>query len=811
MYKIKNYTLILALAVLVSSQCQGPENELRSTIDFGGDWKFYLAENNENIDNLPRDSAWLELDLPHDWSIEGEFNPDHPATPGGGALPGGIGWYRKTFLLAEENHGKKIFIDFDGIYRNSEVWINGQFLGFRPNGYISFRYDLTPHLKFGTATNEIIVRVDNSMQPNSRWYSGSGIYRNVRLVITPEVHVDHWGTFISVSEIRSDTALVSVKTSIRNSSSENRNITLLTSVFDRIGHEVAAGQLDLLIPGDTVSEIRQNLILTGINHWTLDDPYLYTALSEVSLEEKPVDAVRTPFGIRHFSFDPEKGFFLNGKPVKINGVCMHHDLGCLGSAVNKRALERQIEILKSFGCNSIRTSHNPPAPELLDLCDRMGILVMDEAFDMWKLAKSRFDYHMYWDEWAARDLADFVRRDRNHPSIICWSIGNEIREQWDSTGTNMARELASIVKSLDPTRPVTSGLNSPAPHNYIIRSGSLDLIGFNYHHEDFEDFPLNFPGQCFIAAETTSALATRGSYDMPYDSIRVWPVRWDVPFRSGNPDHTCSSYDNCHVPWGSTHEDILKLMNRHDFISGVYVWTGFDYLGEPTPYWWPSRSSYFGIVDLAGFPKDAYYLYKSRWTTEPVLHIFPHWNWQEGDTIDVVAYTNCQEAELFLNGTSFGTKTFDNDKLHLHWKVPYTAGELKAIGRTNGVTVLEKYVRTAGPPARIELTPDRDLLLAGTKDLSFVTITVTDQDGNMVPDADHLIQFSIEGPGIIAGVDNGNPVSHEPFRAESRKCFNGKCLLVLRSADRPGRLHVTASAAGLETESVVLRAVKHVR
>jgi beta-galactosidase len=797
--------LLLLLLALNASQCSRPVKNLRTTIDFTGEWKFYLDREERTIDNLPDDTAWTEINLPHDWSIEGEFSPDNPATPGGGALPGGIGWYRKIFQLEEQNRGKKIFIDFDGVYRDSEVWINGHYLGFRPYGYISFRYDLTPHIRFGEVPNEIIVRVDNSLQPNSRWYSGSGIYRNVRLVIVPEVHVDHWGTFITTSGMRDDSVLVTIKTRIRNASGHPGNVSLRTHILDPQGYEMATDRSDVQIPGDTATEILQEIALAGARFWSVEDPYLYTSRSEVLLEGVPVDEMETPFGIRFFRFDPERGFFLNGKPLKIKGVCMHHDLGCLGTAVNTRAMQRQLEILKSMGCNSIRTSHNPPDPGFLDLCDRMGFLVMDEAFDMWKLKKTRFDYHMYWDQWGLRDLEDMVLRDRNHPSIIVWSIGNEIMEQWDSSGTRMARELASLVKSLDSTRPVTSGLNEPAPSNYICRSGALDLVGFNYHLEDIKKFPVNYPGQKFIATETTSALATRGSYDMPSDSIRIWPPAWYLPFREGNPDHTCSAYDNCHVPWGSTHEEVLLLMELYDFISGIYVWTGFDYLGEPTPYSWPSRSSYFGIVDLAGFPKDAYYLYKSRWTDEPVLHLFPHWNWNTGDTVDVVAYTSCAEAELFLNGESQGIRTIEEDRLHLHWRVPFRPGTLKAIGSRDGVPVLESVVRTAGPPEKIELAPDRNRLSADKKDLSFITVTVTDKHGIPVPDADHLIRFSIDGPATIAGVDNGNPVSHEHFRAEFRKCFNGKCLLVVRAGDSPGVVHVRASSAGLEPAVIQLR------
>jgi beta-galactosidase len=794
--------LILAFSL---SQCRRPAQELRSIVDFTGEWEFYLDPDDASPETLPGDSAWRMLDLPHDWSIEGDFSKDNPATPGGGALPGGVGWYRKIFDLDEQQKGRKVYVDFDGIYRNSEVWINGHYLGFRPNGYISFRYDLTPYLRFGDIANEILVRVDNSMQPNSRWYSGSGIYRNVRLVITHPVHIDHWGTFVSVYGVRADTAALNIRTDIRNDSGQPATVTLITHILDPSGSETAIEKTEVTVPLDTSATVVQDITLKVARFWSPDAPVLYTSHSEVLLDGIPVDELDTPFGIRTFRFDPAKGFFVNGQALKIRGVCDHHDLGCLGSAVNTRAMERQLEILKAMGCNAIRTSHNPPDPGLLDLCDRMGFLVMDEAFDMWKRGKTRFDYHMYWDEWSHIDLRDQVLRDRNHPSVIIWSIGNEIWEQGDSSGTRIARELTSLIKGLDPTRPVTSALNDPVPNNFIYRSGALDLVGFNYHEEYWKDFPENFPGQCFIASETTSALATRGSYDMPSDSIRVWPKAWYIPFRGGNPDYTCSAYDNCHVPWGSTHEKILRMMEQYDFISGIFVWTGFDYLGEPTPYPWPARSSYFGIVDLAGFPKDAYYLYKSRWTDEPVLHLLPHWNWKEGDTVDVIAYTNLPEVELFLNGESQGIRNLGPEVLHLRWRVPFRPGELKAIGRKEGAEVLETQVRTAGPPARIELAADRNLLACDKKDLSFITVTVTDRDGNPVPDAGNLIRFAVEGPAGIAGVANGYPASHEHFKADFRKCFNGKCLLVIRAGDSPGQVRVTASSASLEPATIHLR------
>ena len=483
-----------------------------------------------------------------------------------------------------------------------------------------------------------------------------------------------------------------------------------------------------------------------------------------------------------------KGFFLNGKPVKINGVCNHHDLGSLGAAINTRALERQLEILKTMGANAIRTSHNPPAPELLDLCDRMGFIVMDEAFDMWKKEKTKFDYHLDWDEWHKRDLEDMVLRDRNHPSVFIWSIGNEIREQGDSTGTTIAGELAEIVKSLDQTRPITSACDHPYSGNYIIKSGALDLIGYNYHQQEFADFPTTFPGQKFIGTETVSALATRGSYDMPSDLIRRWPKRWDLPFTEGNADYSCSAYDNCSAPWGSTQEETWKIIKKNDFFSGMFIWTGLDYLGEPTPYPWPARSSYFGIVDLAGFPKDAFYMYQSEWTSKPVLHIFPHWNWKQGDPVDVWAYFNSDEVELFLNGKSLGTKRKAGDDLHVMWRTLYEPGTLKAVARTKGKVVLTQEIRTAGPPAKIVLTADRRVIKADGRDLSFITITVVDESGTVVPSADNLIKFQFTGEGSIAAVDNGSQISHEPFKADYRKAFNGMCLAIIQSKGKAGRI-----------------------
>jgi len=783
------------------------------TASFNTDWKFYLGEANDAAVENFNDAAWRHVQLPHDWSIELPFDSASPTGTGGGALRGGIGWYRKTFTLPPTSKGKNIFIDFDGVYCNSEVFINGHSLGIRPNGFISFRYNLTPYLKFDNQANIIAVKVDNSQQPNSRWYSGSGIYRNVWLVTTNTIFVDHWGTSITTAAVTEQSAGVNIKTTINNSNATAARLMVKTSIYDDMQKLVNSTTSDQSFNANEVTALLQHLTVTRPMLWSVEHPHLYKAVTTLQANGKIVDTYTTIFGIRYFNFDANNGFFLNGKSLKIIGVCDHHDLGCLGTAINTRALERQLEILKAMGCNGIRTSHNPPAPELLDLCDKMGFIVMDEAFDMWKKQKNKYDYHLNWDEWHKKDLEDQVLRDRNHPSVFIWSIGNEIPEQWsgrdgaDSSGLVIARELAAIIRTLDSTRPITSAMNDPQPRNAIYRSGALDLVGFNYHHRDFKTFPEKFPGQKFIATETVSALQTRGHYDMPSDSIRRWPSRWDKPVTDANADLSCSAYDNCSAPWGSTHEETLKELLKYNFASGMYIWTGFDYIGEPTPYPWPARSSYFGIIDLAGFPKDVYYLYQSLFTSKPVLHIFPHWNWKAGQTVDVWAYyNNADEAELFLNGKSMGTKKKTGDDLHVMWRVPYEPGTIKAVSRKNGKTVLEKTIHTAGPAAKLVVSADRNIVHAGGNDLCFVTVKVVDKNGNMVPDADHLIKFELQGNAAIAGVDNGSPVSMESFKANSRKAFNGMCLAVIAPDGKPGSISLKANAEGLSSASVTITA-----
>lgn len=825
--KLTQTVIMGVCCMLFLGACSSLSSESRERLSFNDGWLFSLAD--DSLAARPEfvDSGWRKLNLPHDWAIEGDFSQDNPSGTGGGALPGGVGWYRKTFVAENKDKGKHFRIEFDGVYMNSEVFINGTCLGKRPYGYISFSYDLTPYLKWGEK-NVIAVRVDNAEQPNSRWYSGCGIYRNVWLLKTGDVCVAEWGTYVTTAKVDGQGASLNLVTTLENTGKENADVTVRSVLKDAEGKEVAQAESPANVVAEKSAEIAQKLQVTSPQLWDVEHPYLYSLVTEVMKGGQCVDRYVTPVGIRTFSFDATKGFVLNGKPTKINGVCMHHDLGCLGAAVNVRAMERQLQMLKEMGCNGIRCSHNPPAPEWLDLCDRMGFIVMDEAFDMWRKKKTAYDYSLYFNEWHERDLHDFILRDRNHPSVFMWSIGNEVLEQWSdaqadtlsleeanlilnfghsadmlakegevSVNSLLTKKLADFVKALDPTRPVTAGCNEPNPANHLFRSGALDIIGYNYHNVNIPDVPRNFPGKPFIITESNSALMTRGYYRMPSDEMFIWPERWDKPFYDAT--FACSSYDNCHAPWGNTHEENLLLTKKNDFISGQYVWTGFDYIGEPTPYGWPARSSYFGIIDLAGFPKDVYYLYQSEWSNKQVLHLFPHWNWTAGQDVDMWCYYNqADEVELFVNGKSQGVKAKDENHLHVVWRVKYEPGSVKVVARKNGKVVGEEEIRTAGEPKKIRLTPDRNTLNADGKDLSFVTVEIVDAEGNLCPLADNLVHFEVEGNLFIAGVDNGSQTSMERFKDNKRKAFNGKCLVVLQNDGKTGAARLKAVAEGLE-------------
>lgn len=828
--KRHNFSLFIFLLSLVL----GTECFARQVERFDFNWKFTLADSAFNASATTfDDSKWRTLNLPHDWSIESDFGKDYPATAGGGALPGGIGWYRKSFTANTTDKGKKFFIEFDGIYRNSEVWINGKLLGKRPNGYISFRYDMTPYVRFGQ-TNVIAVKADNAKQPNSRWYSGSGIYRHVRLLTSNPVYVAYNGTYVTTPKVSASEAEINVETTLRNDKSELAMVTVEQSLYDAAGKLVAQTTTNTPVKAKHSQTTKQQLKVVTPTLWDIESPYLYTLVTRLKSGKTEVDRYETTVGLRSFSFDVHKGFILNGKQIKINGVCNHHDLGALGAAINERALERQLEIMKAMGVNGIRTSHNPPAPELLALSDKIGFIVMDEAFDIWRKKKSTFDYALDFEKWHKQDLIDQIVRDRNHPSVFIWSIGNEVVEQWgeekekaigdmdlqqanillnnrkvdhsDANGklgknAQLTKHLADITKATDPTRPVTAACNGTDDKNPLFLSGALDIIGFNYHENEYEGITARHPNNPFIVTESVSSLNTRGYYVNPSDSIIVCPKRWDIPYT--DPSQQCSAYDNCHAPWGSTHETTLKIVKKFDHIAGQYIWTGIDYLGEPTPYWWPSRSSFFGIVDLAGFPKDVFYLYKSEWTKENVLHIFPHWNWKVGETIDIWAYyNNADEVELYLNGASLGKRVKKGDEMHVVWRVHYFPGTLKAVSRKAGKEVMTTEVKTAEKPVSIRLTADRNKIKADGRDLSFVTVELVDEDGVASPLANQLVKFSVVGEGDIVGTDNGNQNDHVSLKKPERNLFYGKCLAIVQNRGKAGVITLKAEVEGLPTQTI---------
>ena len=818
--------VILLAFVLIGLTAQARE---RQCFDKG--WRFVLADSAQMSKTDYDDSRWRVLDVPHDWAIEGDFYAGHPSGAGGGALPGGIGWYRKHFFI---EHGTlnmdylaaqksvdgnnvqssmfnaQFFLEFDGVYMNSTVYVNGQEVGFRPYGYSSFEYDITPYVREGE--NVVAVRVDNSDQPNSRWYSGCGIYRHVWLTKTAPVHVAHWGVFADASVVKGKGRL-NIEVSLENLTKGTVPI-VRNSLIDPNGKTVGKS-----------SGLKSVINVSKPKLWSCETPNIYKVRTEVVVNNKVVDTYVTTTGFRSFKFDPQTGFWLNGKNLKINGVCEHHDLGCLGAAINEDALHRKLSKLKAMGVNSIRSSHNPPAPELLNMCDTMGLIVMDESFDMWRRKKTQNDYARFFDEWHERDLTDLVLRDRNHPSILMWSIGNEVLEQWSNAEADtltleqanlilnaghdastlakdgelsvqslLTQHLAEIVRRYDTSRPITAGCNEPSPNNHLFKSGAIDIIGFNYHHQWVKDVPQNFPGKPFIFSESVSALQTRGFYMMPSDSVYVAPKQWWLPYT--DPTYMCSAYDNMHASWSSTHEETWDVVKHTPYVGGQYIWTGFDYIGEPTPYGFPARSSYFGIIDLAGFPKDVYYMYQSEWTDKPVLHLFPHWNWIPGEEIDMWCYYNhADEVELFINGKSQGVrKKADSHQYHVMWRVVFDPGEVKVVARKEGKEVGQQTIRTAGAPDHIRLSYDYR-----GKTTDFIVAEVVDKDGNLCPWADDEICFIYEGEGGILGTDNGCQTSMERFTAPHRKAFFGKCLVVAK-----GKGSITAKSATLKPSWIEL-------
>ena len=791
---------------------------LRENFDRG--WRFHKGDfPGAEVPRLS-DADWRILDLPHDWSIEGPFDEKEPSSFCGAYLPTGIGWYRKRFHLPNSYKNKKLTIEFDGIYELSAVWINGHFLGQRPYGYVPFFYDLTPHVALGDE-NVIAVKVDNSRQTNCRWYSGSGIYRHTWLLSTNKVHVAHWGTFVSSSRVSKQAAALRISTRISNESESPAGCTLVTSIIDGNGNVVDSAEASQDIAIGQEYEFLQEIKVNLPHLWSVNDPYLYRAHSTVRTGGRTWDEYDTPVGIREAVFDADSGFLLNGERVKLNGVCLHHDGGSVGAAVPERIWERRLEILKEMGCNAIRTSHNPFAAEFLDLCDRMGFLVMNEAFDEWKVPKGQIGpngYAKYFDEWYERDVQSLVRRDRNHPCVVLWSAGNEIGDQGSPQGAETLQQLLKVFNTEDPTRMVTAGCDHihSEPASEAARPeflALLDVVGYNYvdrwrdRKEKYYSIDRHaFPRRRFVGTESEAMGGVRGEYPELFAASA--PVAGFFQFLRGR---------NVDV------EQLWKFVSTYDYVAGDFMWTGIDHLGEAR---WPMKSSSSGVIDTCGFKKDGYYFYQSQWTDKPVLHLFPHWTWKgkEGQIIPVTCFTNCDTVELFLNGRSLGVKGYEFPRLgmevrwgnlpdrakvlrttadlHLSWDVLYEPGALKAVGTKDGKIFATDEVYTTGEPASIGLSSDRASIGTDPSDVAHVTVHILDQNGRVVPIADNEIAFEIEGAGSLLATDNGNPASLEDYKSNRRRAFNGLCLAIVKSNGKTGEIQVSAVSPGLQAARV---------
>ena len=812
----------LVSALHAQNQPASSTARIRESFDFG--WKFLKGDSPGAQQPEFPDSAWRTVDLPHDWSIEGPFSEQEKAQ---GSLPTGIGWYRKRFRLPESYKDRTVLIEFDGIYQNSEVWINGQYLGKRPYGYIAFSYDLSAHLKAGD--NVIAVKVDNSRQPNCRWYSGSGIYRHTWLLATNPLHVAYWGTFVTSPRVSRNTATLQVKTRVKNERKVAATCVLSTSLLDRDGKTVQTADATQQIAPNGEYEFVQQVSVDKPRLWSVADPYLYKVHTTVRDQDRVVDEYDTPTGIREALFDADKGFLLNGEHVKLNGVCLHHEAGSVGAAVPERVWERRLEILREMGCNAIRTSHNPYAAEFMDLCDRMGFLVMNEAFDEWKVGKGQigpYGYANYFDEWYQRDVKDFVHRDRNHPCVVLWSAGNEIGDQSRAEGAETLRKLLEIFHTEDPTRLVTAGCDQIAsePLTNRVRPeflALLDVVGYNYvdrwrdRKEKYYSIDrAAFPQRRVIGTESGSMSGTRGDYR------GLFPAAAPAPAAAG-PGMMLRGGRGRNIDV----EQLWRFVSTYDYVAGDFMWTGIDYLGESR---WPGKGSSAGVIDTCGFKKDGFYFYQSQWTDKPVLHLFPHWNWKgmEGQFVPVTCYTNCDTVELFLNGKSVGAKGYafprygmedrygntgararvprTTNDLHLEWDVPYEPGTLKAVGTKDGKVVATVEVSTTGEPSAVRLTVDRAEIAADRRDVAHVAVEVLDSQGRVVPTADNEIAFVVEGEGKLIGLDNGDPQSHEDYKAARRKAFNGMCLAIVQSTAKSGRIRVTATSPGLQPANLAI-------
>jgi beta-galactosidase len=832
---------LAAAALGLASSARAGTARQTQLFDFG--WKFHLGDL-AGAEKAPfDDSSWRTLDLPHDWSIEGPYDEKAPAGPSGGYLPTGIGWYRKSFELPEDTRGRRVTIQFDGVYEHSTVWINGHELGTRPYGYSSFVYDMTPYLNLGSMPNVIAVRVDNSQQPNSRWYSGSGIYRHTWLLTTDPLDIAPWGVQVTTPDVSQQKATIRVVTHVRNGRPSDQHIEVRTVLLNADGSTLADSKPGEIAtqPSDSVAleidpgsekDVDSNLEVNSPRLWSPDSPVLYRVRTEIMVAGSATDSVDTMIGIREIKFDVDRGLLINGEHVKMRGVCLHHDGGAVGAAVPEAVLERRLRLLLEMGCNAIRCSHNPEAPEFYDMCDRLGLLVMDEAFDEWTIRKPqlKFGYSDVFNEWYERDLVDFVRRDRNHPCVVMWSAGNEIGEQGAPNGPEILGKIVAVFHREDPTRPVTAAMDNifnqsgEAPDAF---TSQLDIVGYNYvdrwgtrRETQYGDDRERYPNRRFLGTEESGVAVTRGEYD--FGSLLDDNDSDDHLVLGNGPRGPL------YVAATIRAASLWRFAAIHDYVIGEFLWTGVDYLGESN---WPRKLTAFGALDSCGFKKDSFFFYQSIWTDAPMIHLLPHWNWpaKAGSVVPVVAYTNCAAVELFLNGKSMGVKAreFPSEgvtgswnhyaqpkveattaDMQLVWDVPYEAGELKAVAYDRrGVVAAAAVVRTAGQPARLEMTVDRQTLVSGTRDVASVAVRALDANGVFVPVADNKISFEISGPAKLIGVDNGDPENHAGYQGNTRSLFNGMALALVQSIKEAGAVHVTARSEGLPDAQIDISAV----
>lgn len=821
--------LILAIAFVFNASAQNRKEYLLEK-----NWKFIRTDEPAQMNANYDDSGWQTVRVPHDWAIYGPFSPQNDkqhvailqdgqteATEHAGRTGGlpfvGVGWYRNTGNLPAYEAGKRVTVLFDGAMANSQVYVNGKKVGEWPYGYNSFHFDVTDFLNKDNTPNVLAVRLENRPE-QSRWYPGSGIYRNVHVIITDDVHIPVWGTYVTTPVVTNGFAKVNVRTKIQNSKA-NGDYKLATQVLNPSGKVVATQETKL--DKYSLGEFNQDMVVEDVKRWSLDNPHLYKAVSKLYANGKLVDEYTTTFGIRTIEVRPNDGFYLNGEKTVFKGVCNHHDLGPLGGAVNDAAIRRQIRIMKDMGANAIRTSHNMPAPELVRACDEMGMMLMVETFDEWKQPKVQNGYNLFWDEWAEKDMVNVLHNFRNNASVIMWCIGNEVPEQGNGDmGPKRNLFLQDICHREDPTRPVTNGMDNPVAVVNNNFAALLDVPGFNYRPHLYHENYKKLPQQVILGTETTSTVSSRGVYKFPVE--RKSMARYD--------DHQSSSYDVEHCGWSNLPEDDFIQHEDLPYAMGEFVWTGFDYIGEPTPYYtdWPSHSSLFGIVDLAGIPKDRYYLYRSHWNKEvETLHILPHWNWKgrEGEVTPIFVYTNYPSAELFINGKSQGKRTKDlsinrdstaneeayknferQKRYRLMWMdTKYEPGTVKVVAYdADGKAVATKEVKTAGKPAKIVLEADRTNINADGRDISFVNVKLVDKNGNFCATDDREISFKVTGAGTFKAVANGNPASLESFQAPKMKLFSGQLTALVQSLEKGGTITLEASAKGVKNAKITI-------